>query len=276
MFGGERARRRRTARELERRLRELDELDRRFGLGALPPATAPRRARHPVRTFWVVVLTAALLAIVVAIHPSDTMAQVRALAGFGGPDGSGSHAFFRTQPPGREPVGYDPCQVIEVRVNPDGAPRNWETLVRTSIEHVSDASGLHLSYEGTTDSRDFRGRGGERAPVLVGWATEDEIPDLAGAVAGLGGSTAVESRPGHLEYVTGTVVLDWAAFDGLEPGRGTAIAQAVVDHEFGHLVGLDHVEDPDELMNAETTGRQLTWGPGDLEGLARLGAIDCG
>ena len=50
--------------------------------------------------------------------------------------------------------------------------------------------------------------------------------------------------------------------------------QAIVDHEFGHVVGLDHVHDPRELMNEDNVGL-TTYGPGDREGLARLGAIDC-
>ena len=47
-----------------------------------------------------------------------------------------------------------------------------------------------------------------------------------------------------------------------------------MDHEFGHLVGLGHVDDPDEIMNKHGV-RVSTYGPGDLEGLARIGSIDC-
>ncbi|HEY0889152.1 MAG TPA: matrixin family metalloprotease [Nocardioides sp.] len=53
-----------------------------------------------------------------------------------------------------------------------------------------------------------------------------------------------------------------------------AAAQAVVMHELGHVLGLDHVPDPGELMHDENTGR-VDFGPGDLEGLARLGATEC-
>ena len=46
-----------------------------------------------------------------------------------------------------------------------------------------------------------------------------------------------------------------------------------MDHEFGHVVGLDHVDDPAELIqyNMGVTA----YGPGDLEGMARLGSIPC-
>ena len=106
--------------------------------------------------------------------------------------------------------------------------------------------------------------------MLVAWADEEEVPALSGDVAGLAGSVVVESL-GRARYVTGTVTLDAEAFQRItgELG-GDAAAQAIIDHEFGHLVGLDHVDDAGELMYADNIGRR-DWGPGDLAGLSRLG-----
>jgi hypothetical protein len=71
-------------------------------------------------------------------------------------------------------------------------------------------------------------------------------------------------------------VLDIDAFSRIsERPESPGAAQAIVDHEFGHVVGLGHVKSPAELMFKENVG-QRTWGPGDLEGLARLGNIRCG
>jgi hypothetical protein len=111
--------------------------------------------------------------------------------------------------------------------------------------------------------------------VLVAWADDEEVPALSGDVAGLAGSVVVESL-GRARYVTGTVTLDSEAFQRItgELG-GDAAAQAIVDHEFGHLVGLDHVDDAGELMYADNIGRR-DWGPGDLAGLSRLGRGRCG
>ena len=39
-------------------------------------------------------------------------------------------------------------------------------------------------------------------------------------------------------------------------------------HELGHVVGLGHVDDPCELMNADNKGR-TSFGSGDLRGLGR-------
>ncbi|WP_010146660.1 matrixin family metalloprotease [Serinicoccus profundi] len=78
-----------------------------------------------------------------------------------------------------------------------------------------------------------------------------------------------ESVSGRSWIVSGSVVLDREDLDG------EAETSVVLDHELAHVMGLDHVDDPDELMSAVNTG-QAGFGPGDLQGLAQLGAIDCG
>ena len=264
---------------------ELDRLDRAYGLGTLPHAapSAPRRARRQTGPVMPALLvTAVLLAGMVTLSPGDNMRPVRRLLGFDDerlgavpdvPRGIGSHGFMQTQPGSDEPVGYDPCREIEVAVNPEGAPANAEMLVTTGLAHVSAATGLKFVRVGETDARDVLSSGSaRRRPVLIRWATEEEVPELAGRVAGIGGSLAAE-RDGRLRYVTGQVILDrdvYASFGAADLPH----AQAIVDHELAHLVGLDHVADPDELMNAENLGR-TTFGPGDREGLARLGSIPC-
>ena len=122
------------------------------------------------------------------------------------------------------------------------------------MEHTSDATGLSFERVADTTDRDFE-RGslvGTQRPVLVARATADEDPDLAGDVAGFGGSAAADSSTGRMRYVTGVVVLDEGVFAGTLDG---AEAQAIVDHEFGHLIGLAHVNDPRELMNATNEGQ---------------------
>jgi hypothetical protein len=279
--------RRRAAREMQRRMRELDRLDREFGLGAMPTADtrpAPPRKQGRGALLPGLLISALRLASVVALSPDEHMRTLRRLIGFEGrlgdvpflADGDGSYAFALTQRGSKEPVTYDPCRAIEVAVNPQGAPDNYDDLVDTAIERTSEATGFRFERVGTTDDRDFtrrQGGLGSRPPVLVAWADEDEVPELEGDVAGIGGSTASDFGTGRLRYVSGIVVLDADVFDDFG-GSEEPYAQAIVDHEFGHLVGLDHVDDRGELMNAENLGR-TTYGPGDLEGLARLGRVDC-
>ena len=227
------------------------------------------------------VTSAALFAIVV-VAPTAELQDLRRLVGGGGerldaapavPDGPGSYKFLQTQPQTDEPVGYDPCRAIEVEVNPQGAPEGYDELVDTAIAHTSGATGLRFERVGLTDRRPPKLTTARRQPVLVAWATADEVSALAGDVAGIGGSTGVELGFRDRRYVTGQVVLDADVFEDVR-GDAYAAAQAIVDHEFGHLVGLDHVDDPRELMYSDNIGL-TTYGPGDLKGLARLGNIPC-
>lgn len=256
---------------------ELDRLDREFGLGAMPTLTAiraSRRRRFLGPTLTTALVTAVLLGGLVAWSPDGSMDAVRRGIGLGPEaDDRGEYAFLKIRPGTDEPVGYDPCQVIEIEVSTEGAPPNWSNLVDTAIDHAEDATGLDLELVGTTERRAFGGVAPtvvDSPPVLVTWATEDEFPELAGAVAGMAGSRAMDDGSGP-HYVTGSVVLDVDAFDEVDD---LSHAQAIVDHEFGHLLGLDHVDDPDELMYPETID-QRAYGPGDLAGLARLGSIAC-
>lgn len=274
--------RRKRVRELARLMAELDEADRVNGLGSWPPP-APRKRRPTTRrTTWIisVAVSAMLLTVVVALHPEAT--ALRRALGFGSerilaapevPDGDGSHAFVSTQRDGRTPVGYDPCRTIEIEINPDQAPEDHRDLVETAMRHTSGATGLDFQITGTTDDRPAdRDTATGRAPVLVAFATEDEWAPLEGEVAGVAGSAMMQATDGRRFFVTGSVVLDTDVFtDGDIPPESL---QAIMDHEFGHLVGLDHVDDPDELMYESNVG-VTTYGKGDLRGLARIGRLPC-
>lgn len=276
--------RRKRARELNRLMAELDEADRRHGLGA-SPVQAPQRRRPPGRrTTWFVsvAVTTMVLGIIVALHPGPQAGAIRRILGFGSerilaapelPGGNGSHKFVATQKNGRTPVGYDPCRTIQVEINPDHAPDDHRDLVETAMHHTSEATGLDLRITGTTDDRpEDRSRVSGRGPVLVAFADEDEWPSLEGDVAGVAGSAMMEGANGRRFFVTGSVVLDSDVFTDDEVP--TESLQAIIDHEFGHLVGLDHVDDPHELMNEDNVGR-TSYGPGDLRGLAEIGRLPC-
>ena len=267
---------------------ELDRLDREYGVGAMPGTStpAPRKPRRQTGAALPgLLVTAVILTAVVALSPTENFRTIRQLAGFGNArlgdvpsvaEGEGSYAFTATQRGSKQPVAYDPCRIIEVAVNPEGAPENYDELVDTAIDRTGDATGLAFRRIGTTDDRDFTRRTSaiaSRPPVLVAWATPEEVPDLEGDIAGIGGSAAVDMGTGRMRYVTGIVVLDAGTFGDFEDDE-QPFAQAIVDHEFGHLVGLDHVDDPHELMNGANVG-VTTYGPGDREGLARLGGVDC-
>jgi hypothetical protein len=195
----------------------------------------------------------------------------------------GPHDFVHTQDDGVTPVAYDPCRPVHYVIRPANQPLGGDQLVHDAVARISQVTGLQFVYDGVTDeapsdSRDAvqEDRYGDRwAPVLVSWETVAEQPDFAADVAGLGGSQAVSVGDGPDVFVTGTVELDAAGFaDVLTWPGGTGIARAIVLHELGHVVGLDHVDDPRQLMYASASD-VLDFADGDLAGLARLGSGAC-
>ncbi len=242
------------------------------------------RERERTVTVLSIVITLVVLVGYVAFGNSAISVRLRGLTGLDdrlrdavAADGDGSYAFLYTQPGTDRPVGFSPCRTIGYVVNPEGAPNGWADLVGSAVTEVSDRTGLEFEDRGTTDDRTFDGRTsrtGKPQPVIIAWADADEVEGLADDVAGLGGPTMVQLA-GSRAFVTGSVVLDTATTDRLaqEPG-GRARQRGLLLHELGHLVGLDHVDDRNELMYPQA-GTRTTYGPGDRAGLALIGAIPC-
>ena len=74
--------------------------------------------------------------------------------------------------------------------------------------------------------------------------------------------------------MAGTIALSRDYYAELTESGDGAEQLAVLLHELGHVLGLDHVESPGELMYSDNIGR-TTFGPGDLEGLRALGQGPC-
>ncbi|GAA5150621.1 hypothetical protein GCM10023340_28100 [Nocardioides marinquilinus] len=254
-----------------------------------PPPRRPRRgrqerepgARPPERrrTVLTVVLTLAVIGTVLVLNTTPVLAGLRGL--FGGEADRGpasSHAFLEVQPRTGEPVTWSSCKPIPYVVNPDGAPDGWRRTLAEAMAEVTDASGLEFEDRGTTDDRAFDDRldGARPLPVLIGWATPEEVPALEGDVVGVAGPTglAYGQTGRRAPYITGDVVLDAGAFDRMADAGRDDQQRAVVMHELAHLVGLDHVDDERQLMHPSGT-RFTTFGNGDLEGLRILGEGPC-
>lgn len=200
------------------------------------------------------------------------------------PSAGGTHAFTRLQDDGVTPVRYDPCERVHFALNPRNAPAGAEPIVFAAVARIAEVTGLRFVYDGYTDESPSADRpayqperyGDRWAPVLIAWATEDELPALAGNVVGQAGSAAVSLGDRPQVYVTGTVALDAPQLGPiLERRNGRDVVSAIVLHELGHLVGLAHVDDPGELMYPEVQDEVTAFSAGDLTGLARLGTGPC-
>jgi hypothetical protein len=188
------------------------------------------------------------------------------------------------QADGVTPVAYDPCRTIHYVMRPDGAPDGGEEVVRSALDRLSEVTGLQFIDDGTTDEPTTIDRpifqperyGDRWAPVLIAWETEEQNPALAGDTVGQAGSTAVSLGKGPRMFVTGTVSLDAGRMPEILSFRdGEKTARAIVLHELGHLVGLAHVDDPDQLMYPEARREVPDFAAGDLTGLAALGRGAC-
>ena len=201
------------------------------------------------------------------------------------PASNGSTAFvLQESPDPSQPfVAYDPCRPVHYVIRPDLAPAGTDQLIQEAVAAVSAATGLQFVYDGPTSEAPTKDReayqpdryGKKWAPVLIAWSTPENAPDLAGKVAGIGGSNSIQIPGKPYVYVTGQVQLDAPDLaETLTFANGPALVRAIIMHELAHVVGLDHVNDSTQLMYAENSG-QVDFGAGDRAGLALLGTGKC-
>ncbi|MBT1001994.1 matrixin family metalloprotease [Paenarthrobacter sp. DKR-5] len=207
---------------------------------------------------------------------------------------SASYKFLLSSPTQRF-VAYDPCRPVHYVVRAANEPADGPALLQAAFARLSRATGLRFiddgsTIEGPSKQRQMfqKARYGDRwAPVLITWDTIREEPSFKTTttptaygysehtVLGLTGSSDAAANGHPWVYVTGQMKLNAAGLTAQEARQGPAAVQAVIEHELGHLVGLDHTTDPAQLMYPESGAGRLAYNTGDLTGLAQLGQGPC-
>jgi hypothetical protein len=181
-------------------------------------------------------------------------------------------------------VRYDPCRAIHYAVRSHGETASERKALAEAIASISRATGLQFINDGMTSEAPAVPRSpyqpdryGERwAPLLIAFSDPDEISGLEGDVIGRGGSASAvgTAASSTAVFVAGMVTLDTPQILGLPQELRYQETLNVMQHELGHVLGLDHVDDPAQIMY-ESTGTATEFGAGDLRGLAILGNGPC-
>ena len=196
---------------------------------------------------------------------------------------SEEYAFLETYGDG-EPVGWSPCRPIHVVVNLDGAPAGFLDELFAVLGDITEVTGLVFVYDGQTTERPDLERdsfqperyGDRWVPVLVAWTDDEKMRDFEEDVVGL----ALSESRGDLTSdvvarVSGEVYLDTELLAYADDPTGQEAWVSVLHHELGHLIGLDHVDETDQLMYPEDSGRLRSFQEGDRTGLYELGQAAC-
>jgi hypothetical protein len=169
------------------------------------------------------------------------------------------------------PARWNPCHVIHYRVNLSRAGDQALADGKETLRRIHLASGLRFHYDGRTSESPDDNPTDQRAELLVGWRTPNELPVL-GYAAGIGGYSSVY-RNGHEVILRGYVALN-AGFKGPAGfGRGGTQGQLLM-HELGHAIGMAHVNGRYQIMRPVLDNYLYAsmYGAGDLVGLRKLGA----
>ncbi len=228
---------------------------------------------------WIAPIALSLLALVVVGRACTAVRENKRfnpIVAPGHPDDRGFRLLYVDPDSGR-PARYNPCEELHYVVNPDNAPTDGLSDIQQAAASAAEATGMDIVFEGLTDevpSLERRiylpGLYGERwPPILVGWIPRDAAVFREHGV-GVAGSNVVESPDGNLVFVTGAIILnsDMELSGGFEAGRTWG---SVILHEWGHVLGLDHVDDTTQVMHGSLLSTPARWGSGDQAGLRELG-----
>lgn len=184
------------------------------------------------------------------------------------------------------PVRFNPCEPLHYVMNGARMPEWAEPIVHDAVREMAAASGIEMVFDGPTEESppkvarlddsggiitkerevyDPKRYGRKRwSPLLFAWEDLPEGPD--GPIAGVGRASAARAPGGQAVLVSGALLLDYEVPTPRD-------LKSTVMHELGHILGLAHVEDAQQLMHPSVSlgGAAARLGAGDLNGLRAVG-----
>ncbi|MEY2416330.1 MAG: hypothetical protein QOH53_1664, partial [Ilumatobacteraceae bacterium] len=170
-------------------------------------------------------------------------------------------------------VRWNPCAPIHYLVNMGGYSENFRPVIAEAVERLEAATGLLLIPVGdttymptSTNQSQLTSLGGELVIALGDELQTDQVP---GSILGRAFILYLSS------ILRASVVIDVGAVGSNPPWSSLGVGPVLM-HELGHAVGLAHVSDSSQLMNAVASSNgPTTYGAGDLTGLWQVGAARC-
>ena len=172
---------------------------------------------------------------------------------------------------------WNPCTPIHYMVNADRAPGEL-SRVFSAVASVSQATGLHFVYDGTTSYVPEAGNWNQPSDLVISFANHNGMSGgssyLAGAnQLGEGGFqstyTTTNGTISNYKITKGYVVVDAVAYGY----SSTKVRTDTLLHELGHAVGLNHARYTSEVMYPVISSSSPDgYAAGDLTGLAKVGS----
>jgi len=212
-----------------------------------------------------------------------------------------SFSFFSAATASTPKAYWNPCQVIRYGIDTTQATAAGMTGSRevkrwkSAVNEASRAMGVTFQYVGRVHARVAKNKParlpGVDIVITYGNASRSGAAGygaaLAGTTAGVAGVNWTEA--GQRDQITsGYVVIDardaaahtstWQQPFDPRPAtqRNPDPLRALYMHEFGHALGLEHVEDSSQIMYPRVSStRPDIYGSGDRAGLQALGSQAC-
>ena len=155
-------------------------------------------------------------------------------------------------------ASWSNCKAINYLLT-EATTTSQAEMVASSLKTIGKSRGLSFNFSGYSKevSRANWGENltdGDYRPVLISFVDPSNTDMLGKSNAG--GAVVNRSGDDVNLFVSGTVAINLNTYNTLKDGYADGKSKGnLLMHEFGHLIGLDHVEDSSALMYPTITER---------------------